>query len=328
MPNAWRSFRNDRGSIADSPLPDARRQTSYPATPTVASESGTTAGWAGTSPYPSIQEQPSVIEITRNLIRQLRTVFQRALGRATRAHAGPLVFFHAGPEGLDIRANGADTSIEYHLAGNFDPALFAVPLGVLAECEGRKDEPVRIETNTKGKLHIHWQDGGIPRSKEVVVGKLPAENFPPAPDTMTDVEPSILNALRDAVEVSDTESSRYALGCLQLSGSSGKIAATDGRHLLVQSGYQFPWIEELLVPASKVFGSRELPADRPVRIGRTEKHVALYVGPWTIYLAINKDGRFPKLDDVVPAVGDGRRSTGTVTPGRRVSHGHHQTIAD
>jgi hypothetical protein len=57
-----------------------------------------------------------VIEITRALVRQLRTVFQRALGRATRAHAGPLVFFHAGPDGLDIRASGADISIEYHFA--------------------------------------------------------------------------------------------------------------------------------------------------------------------------------------------------------------------
>jgi hypothetical protein len=242
-----------------------------------------------------------MIEISRALIRQLRTVFQRAIGRATRAHAGPLVFFHAGPDGLDIRATGPDTSIEYHLVGNFEPVLFAVPLSVLAECEGRKGDPVRIELST-GKLHIQWQDGGVPRSKEHVIGKLPAENFPPAPDTMSDVEPGILKALHDATEVSDPESSRYALSCLQLSGSSGKIAATDGRHLLVQSGFSFPWTEDVLVPASNVFGSRELPADQPVRLGRTEKHVTLSIGPWTIYLTINKDGRFPKLDDVIPPV--------------------------
>ena len=243
-----------------------------------------------------------MIEITRALVRQLRTVFQRAVGRATRAHAGPLVFFHAGPEGLNIRAAGPDTSIEYHLAGSFEPALFAVPLSVLAECEGRKDDPVRIEAKGKNKLHVQWQDGGVPRCKEITIGKLPAESFPAKPDTMSDVEPRILTALRDAIEISDPESSRYALGCLQLSGSSGKMSATDGRQLLVQSGYQFPWPGDLLVPASGVFASRELPADQPVRLGRTEKHVTLSTGPWTIHLAINQDGRFPKLDDVIPPV--------------------------
>jgi hypothetical protein len=243
-----------------------------------------------------------MIEIPRSLVRQLRAVFQRAVGRATRAHAGPLVFFHAGPQGLDIRATGSDASIEYHFAGNFEPGLFAVPLGVLAECEGRKDDAVQIEAKGKNTLQILWQDGGVPRSKEIVVGKLPAETFPPAPDTMIDVEPGILNALRDAIEVSDLESSRYALGCLQLSGSTGKISATDGRHLLVQSGYSLPWTENLLVSASRVFASRELPTDQPIQLGRTEKHVAVAIGLWTIHLAINKDGRFPKLDDVIPPV--------------------------
>ncbi len=104
-----------------------------------------------------------------------------------------------------------------------------------------------------------------------------------------------------AAETTDRESSRYALGCIQLRGRSGQIVATDGRQLLVQSDFVFPWTDDLLVPGLTVFGSRELPHDVPVQIGRSEKHVTLAIGPWSIHLMINREGRFPRVDDVLPA---------------------------
>jgi tetratricopeptide (TPR) repeat protein len=55
-------------------------------------------------------------------------------------------------------------------------------------------------------------------------------------------------ALADASQITDPESSRYALGCIQLQGTSGKMAATDGRQILLQSGFTFPWQEDLLLP--------------------------------------------------------------------------------
>ncbi len=55
----------------------------------------------------------------------------------------------------------------------------------------------------------------------------------------------------------DREPTRYALNCLQLRGR-GDIAATDGHHILIQSGFAFPWAENLLVPAKSVLGCQEL----------------------------------------------------------------------
>ena len=108
-------------------------------------------------------------------------------------------------------------------------------------------------------------------------------------------------ALADATDTTDPESSRYALGCVCLRGESKSIAATDGRQLLVQRGCEFPWSGDRLIPASPVFRSRELAANGPVTIGATDQHVAIGSDSWTVWLPINKDGRFPKIDDNIRA---------------------------
>lgn len=100
----------------------------------------------------------------------------------------------------------------------------------------------------------------------------------------------------------DRETVRYALDHLQLRGTSGEIVATDGRQVLRQGGFSFPWTDDVLVPALGVFGCKELPQDEPVGIGRTDDRVVLRIEPWTLWLRVNKDGRFPKVDDIIPAV--------------------------
>ena len=90
-----------------------------------------------------------------------------------------------------------------------------------------------------------------------------------------------------------------ALTHLQLRGASGTIVATDGRHLLTQSGFPFPWQEDVLVPASTVFGCKEVQG-LSVQLGRTETHVVLGVGPWRFFLPIDRTGRYPHTDEVIP----------------------------
>ena len=86
---------------------------------------------------------------------------------------------------------------------------------------------------------------------------------------------------------------------MQLSGA-GEIAATDGHQLLVQTGFTFPWKDDLLIPRAKFLGSSELPSDQPVSVGRSGNYVVLGVGPWAFYLAVNTEGRFPKVMQCVP----------------------------
>src|SRR6185295_6533870 len=45
----------------------------------------------------------------------------------------------------------------------------------------------------------------------------------------------------------------------------------------------------------------ELPQDGPVAIGSTDKHVCVRVGPWTFFLAIDKESRFPNAQNAIPA---------------------------
>jgi len=69
----------------------------------------------------------------------------------------------------------------------------------------------------------------------------------------------------------------------------------------VQSGFAFPWADDLLLPASDVFGYRDLPADQPIQVGKTEDWVTFKTGQWTISLKLEKDARFP---DVSRHIGD------------------------
>jgi hypothetical protein len=107
-----------------------------------------------------------------------------------------------------------------------------------------------------------------------------------------------LPALHEAFDATDAGSLRFALSCLQLS-KDGSINATDGRQLLIQQGFSFPWKEDVLVPRSKVFASPELPQDQPVSVGRSSDWAVVSAGRWTIYLKINKDGIFPNLSRYV-----------------------------
>jgi hypothetical protein len=112
----------------------------------------------------------------------------------------------------------------------------------------------------------------------------------------------MLRALHDASQCTDQESTRYALGCIHLWGAFGQIAATDGRQLLLQTGYRLGFQEEVLAHTTEVFGCAEFPQDQPVLIGKTETHLVVRVGPWSIFLEIQKEGRFPRVADIIPSV--------------------------
>ena len=94
------------------------------------------------------------------------------------------------------------------------------------------------------------------------------------------------------------------LECIQLQGGRGQVVATDARQLLVRSGYSFPWADDLLIKARPIFGCRALPRDQPVEVGRTDTHVFLRVGPWTISCVIQKELRFPAVERVIPAASE------------------------
>ena len=128
----------------------------------------------------------------------------------------------------------------------------------------------------------------------------------------------LLDALAEAAATTDEGSTRYALDCLQLKGATGEVVATDGRQILIQGGFRFPWDGDLLVRRTPLFAVRELPRDRPVEVGRTDAHVVLRAGPWTIWLAIRADARFPRIEHAIPDGAGGGHPAPPRPRGRRV----------
>ncbi len=146
---------------------------------------------------------------------------------------------------------------------------------------------------------VRWTDQGVPRQIDVAVDCKSTFSFPELPQTTVANGPVLWSALRDAVATADPSSTRYALGCVQLRGDLGRIDATDGRQVLTHSGFSFGWEDEVLIPALPVLGCRELDLGE-VAVGRTEEHVVFCVGPWSVSVRISKEGRFPKIDSILP----------------------------
>jgi hypothetical protein len=88
---------------------------------------------------------------------------------------------------------------------------------------------------------------------------------------------------------------------VRLRGEDGSLASTDGKQLLRQDGFTFPWKGDVLAAHTKLLGSRELPHNQSVDVGKSDNWVTFNIWPWTIHLRIDTAGRFPKVEDVIPA---------------------------
>jgi hypothetical protein len=237
-----------------------------------------------------------LISITRNLARQVRAVFRRALNLTPRGCSWP-VTFQTSPDGLRVRSRSSDAAVEYHLPGDRTIEQIDLPFAFLADCEGRKDEPVQLSTSDNGRVIAQWRDGSVPQIVQYdPAAPVETAEFPRMPEKLAANPSTILKALNDAVDSSDLDVVRFATDHIQFRGKTGAIVATDGRQILFQSGFEFPWKDAILVPASKVFGSPEFTGCESVAIGRSEKWVSLAIGPWTVHLALGENLRFPDID--------------------------------
>lgn len=239
-----------------------------------------------------------MITISRQLVKHLRGVFRRMLPRSP-SKADQTVHFIASGDGLRVRLHNRAGAAEYRLTGTTHVEAFAVTLDALSACEGtRAEENVILEAGDSG-VALRWDDRSVPRS--IIVESQPTGTEAPATPTEFASNPSrLLTALKDAMETTESDARRYALNCVQLGGRDGCLAATDGGQILKQSGFAFPWPDDLLFQRSSVFANRELPTDQPVEIGKTDTHVVIRIGAWTLWFNIEKVGRFPSIDNVIP----------------------------
>lgn len=244
-----------------------------------------------------------MIMLTRREAHSLRAVFRRSVLGV--AHRGPL------PPVL-LRVTGARLCVEHRYAAlgvrhtmrsvDGPPETIPLPLEALADVEGHDLSTVAVEAAGPERTVVRWEDRGIPQRQEYAVpaaGSLVV--LPEPPPDGSPCSADLLDALAEACRTCGDSDRRYALGCVQLRGRAGEVVATDGHQVLVQRGYRFPWDEDLLVRHTPLLACQMLLRDRPLSLGRTDGHVVLSVGAWTVYLEVQTDARFPHVEHVLPA---------------------------
>ena len=244
-----------------------------------------------------------MLTISRQLAKQIRSVFRRAL-QISASQTDQVVWLVGDDSGLRIRTQNWRATAEYHLSGSpgaMNSGSIPVTMEALAACEGMKsDELVQMEKFDDESVVLHWNDRSVPQSFRLDAKILRPDPAPVLPEKWGSNSPRLLTALNDAMKIVPADGTRYALNCVQLRPEGGRLAATDGHQLLVEHGFEFPWQGDALVPRTKVFDGRELPSDLHVEIGLTPNHAVFRAGPWTFWLTLEKQGRFPTVENIIP----------------------------
>ncbi len=103
-----------------------------------------------------------------------------------------------------------------------------------------------VESTENGsRFVVRWQTGLAIRHAELDSREPPALVGDSIP--LTNIDERFLQCLAHAIEVTDEASIRYSLGCVQLDGRDGTMAATDGGHMVRFGGFDFPAATNFLV---------------------------------------------------------------------------------
>jgi len=241
-----------------------------------------------------------MLAIPQSVLQMFRSVCRRAGLRKLRRAANPIVTFLGTDQGYRLQVLSRDLAIEYSASVPGSEFTLRLPFDALDACAGRGDERVTFDVAGGDRVTIRWTDQGVPRCSEFSQPPETSDSFPTPPVTLVMSHPALWTALGHAVECTDDLASRYALACLNLCGAAGRIEATDGRRALVQTGYRLGWEENLLVPGNKLLGYAEIAPSESIEIGRTEDWVSLRFDRWVIQLRIQKEARFPNIEQVIP----------------------------
>jgi hypothetical protein len=244
-----------------------------------------------------------VIEFPRSLARAVRAVFRRSAWASAPRALPPPVVFSAGDGGLLIHTQAGGLAAQHRRPGPGRPCLLALPGDALKDWEGRGDAPVRLEPVAPGQASARWDDAGVPRAARYDLAA-PDKLAPPPPEPREwrPAGPGLLAALHEAARTAGEVAGRYSLGRVQLRGRAGEVVATDGKRLLIQGGFRFPWTDDVLTPKVLAFGLPEVAGEKEVAVCRTPRHVVVRAGPWTFHLPAEDRARFPKVEDALPRV--------------------------
>lgn len=239
-----------------------------------------------------------MIEISRNLARQLRTILRKAGASRTEQ---PVLELNWSQGELRVRAQLPEVAIEYREPRSIGVESCFVSFEALDHIANKSSGPIHF-AKCSGGVEAQWNDRAIPQRKifQVDAKSFPA-HFPEVKLKTMSVVNGLLPALANASQCAKGDHVRYSTDKIQLRGQLGEVIATDGRQALIQNGFDFPWKDDLLVPSLALFANRELLPDLPASVGKTDTHLAIKIGDnWTIFLSLAKEGRYPNVVSILP----------------------------
>lgn len=237
-----------------------------------------------------------MIILGRNLVRKFLTVLRCSVWAASGNKRLPPVLFEDRPQGLTLSSQHQGIAVSLTEPGCYSPQSFALAGEVLKDFEDHGKE-IGLEEAHPGFVMVFGKDGSEQCYPTLDIDGLPP--FPTCPDCLQPQEQSFIAALSDAMSTGAyVEGFRYKFAEVQLRGS-GVLIGTDGRELLWQEGFDLPWTEDVLVPRVKAFGCKELRYE-PAAVGKTDSHVLVKTGLWTIALPVDPDPHYPEVERVLP----------------------------
>lgn len=242
-----------------------------------------------------------MIAIPQSLARQYRAVLRRC-GTRQDWQRDPPVTVRAGREGLVLECVLGATALRLHVPGKREENSITFPASLLAQFEGRGDDPVTLSEVGPEQGRAAWVVTGVTESREFrPIGPDRCPDFPKPPSSMVSIGGDALRALGEAARTAATQETGRSLNRVLLTGEGGRVIATDGRQLLIHDGFRFPFQEEVLIPALGVWGCKELPREEELLMGMGKEHLTVRLGSWEVDLRTEPRGRFPPAEGIVPS---------------------------
>jgi hypothetical protein len=240
-----------------------------------------------------------MIAISRAAAGRFRALARRCVVGRPRGPA-PTVHVSQSPQATTLFSDFGETALALALPGAGESLVkIAVPGPLLEEIE-RAKESAEISlgadlgrcrwNNRESNRESTWKPLAI--ADDAGPWDLPRD-MKPAPATL-------FAALHECGRSAARDSGRLALKRLQLQGSAGRIVGSDGHQLLIWNSFRFPFDDSVLVPAVPAFGCKELLTETNVRIGQSDRHIVVTAGPWTIWLTIDRAGKYPNVEMITP----------------------------
>jgi hypothetical protein len=240
-----------------------------------------------------------MLAIARADVRKFRAVARRGCPNGRPKGPAPPVQIHQSGQQITLAGHLGEVVVALRCtAPRPGTGSVTVSLADLDALEGGSGV-VTLDPAADNQVVARWDNGPAPRTARISTFES-HRSWPAEADNLVAVPPTLPGALHEVARSAARDAGKYAVTRVQVRGAAGELCGTDGKQALVWGGFQFPFAEDLLVPAVPLFGSKELAGEAAVSIGLEKDWLYLVVGPWQVWLAVDRQGRFPDVQAAAP----------------------------